>query len=223
MAQDAALCIICGRPVAPSEVPAAWQRLPESVRRPAHASCFEIETRRSLERQNAWSRSPRGRLTLLSLNARFGLALIGVGLISLIAAGPIAIWLSIRGWRLRRALRKTLGDSEGVVLAKCRGKTDEVLVAEAFPEAWAATHRVALRVLDSGVTTRRSLDAAAWAHWRPNPKMPIESGIVFVPRVGRVRQWSFSLTRSPAGQESVERATVLRAAVETLLPDATRD
>lgn len=223
MSEDAALCIICGKPVAPSEVPAAWQRLPESARRPAHASCFEIETRRLLERQDAWSRSARGRLTLLSLKIRLSLGLIGVGLVSSIVAGPIAIWLGVRGWRLRRAVCKTLGDSEGVVLAKCSGKTDEALIAEAFPDAWAATHRVVVRVLDSSVTTPRSLDEAAWAHWRPNPKIPIESGVVFVPRVGRVRQWSFSLKRSPDGQEFGERATVLRAAVETLLADATRN
>jgi hypothetical protein len=223
MSEDAALCIICGKPVAPSEVPAAWQRLPESVRRPAHESCFEIETRRSRERQDAWSRSPRGRLTLLSLRVRFGLGLIGVGLVSLIAAGPIAIWLGIRGWHLRRAMRKTLGDSDGVVLAKCRGKTDELLVAEAFPDAWAAAHGVTVRVLDSSLTRPRSLDDAVWAHWRPNAKMPIEFGIVFVPRVGRARQWSFSLARSPSGEDVGERAAVLRAAVEVVLGGATRN
>jgi hypothetical protein len=50
--------------------------------------------------------------------------------------------------------------------------------------------------------------------------MPIESGVVFVPRVGRARQWSFSLVRSPSGEDVGERATVLRAAVELVLGGA---
>jgi len=223
MSEEAALCIICGRPVVHADVPAAWQRLPESMRRPVHASCFEIETERSLARQYAWSRSPRGRLTLLSLRVRFGLGLVGVGLASLIAAGPIAIWLGIHGWRLRRAIRRTLGANEGVVLAKCRQKSDEALVAEALPDAWAAAHRVAVRVVDSEATTPHSLDGAAWAHWRPGSKIPIESGVVFVPRVGRVRQWTLPAVRSPDGGEFGDRAMALRSAIETVLPVAAHD
>jgi hypothetical protein len=46
---------------------------------------------------------------------------------------------------------------------------------------------------------------------------------VFVTRVGRVRQLSFPLKRSPNDQEFGEPATILRAAVETLLADTTRN
>jgi hypothetical protein len=216
MTEDVAPCVLCGRQVVAGDARANVQPLPGYIPPPMHRDCWATELERSRARQRAWSRSLRGRISLASVTLKLGFTVAGGVFVWLVAAGPVALWHGFRGWHLRRAIRETLGANRGLVLAKFRHRTDAESLGSMFPDVWAASLRVLVRVVDSGDAAACSLDDAAWQHWRPPAKLSVNSGVVFVPLTGRVRQWSLD-ARDARGGTLDSRAAGVRMDIETLL------
>jgi hypothetical protein len=181
-----------------------------------HRGCWAAELERSRARQRAWSRSLRGRITLASVWLKLGFIAIGGVFAWLVAAGPVAVWLALRGWRLRRAIRRALGGNRGVILVRFSQRADDEHLAAMFPDAWTASHQLLVSVVDSEDADAHSLDGPAWQQWRPRGKLPVNAGVVFVPRTGPVRQWSLE-ARDARGGTLDTRAAGVRTDIETLL------
>jgi hypothetical protein len=105
------------------------------------------------------------------------------------------------------------------MLVKSRQRADAERLAALFPTAWAASQRIVVHVVDPGDASARTLEDAAWRHWRPRAKLPVAAGIVFVPLTGSVRQWSLDARGSSdaRGGTSDDRTIGVRTEIDVLL------
>lgn len=182
-------CALCGKPIAEGDA-ATLPPMPRDQTVSLHARCFEAQRAEMRAKQEVWARSPRGRMILIGSRLRGLMTAVGVALLAIGAAVPIMIYRGVRGWRLRRAVRRAIGAKSGLALVVYRaGVRSEKDVLRTYSSEWAAKNDVVLHVVElSRVTLGDPLDAAIWDQWKPDPKIP-RPGVVIVPRRGRVSRY----------------------------------
>jgi hypothetical protein len=161
-----------------------------------HRRCYDSWHREGQERAAAWSKSPRGRLTLAALWLRLGGLVVVASLTSLALWLPMSVYRLVQRMRLRRRAASVIGEREGLLVFAYRaGSTaaDEGLLP---CRDWAATHDVVVRELNLSERTNGSLEAELWSHWRPAEKLE-RGGLLYIPRRGRVEARAFSFSAAP--------------------------
>ena len=214
------VCAICGQVVGPADLAPEVERLPASARISVHRSCFRTYLKRSRVRGEAWARSPRGRWTLFSLRLWFGALAVGGIFVTIIAAGPMAAVLAVRGWRLRRAARATfLGAARALAVVGYRADADGSReFDDAFSAPWATRAHVVVLMVDIDTPfVKRDLPRAVWEHWCGSAKPLRQQSVVLVPRRGRVQ--CFGVSRSPAGTgaSADERLAEVKTKIESVI------
>jgi len=216
----AGACVICGRSAAVGDLAPELMRLPESVRRPIHASCYRTYVEESRVRGEAWARSRRGRWTLFWLRAKFGAIMLAAGAFTVVAAGPMVIALAVRAWRIRQAIRATLlGEARAVVIVGCRAQSDAMAEAEElFSALWCERVHVVARMVDIGTPfAETDLARRAWEHWGNDPKLPGQASVVIIPDHGAVKRFRITSSSKVSVRQASGRPADVRGAIERML------
>lgn len=193
-------CAICGKVVVTGDLAPELAHAPEPARLPIHAACFQSYLKESRARGDAWARSARGRGALGWLRIRLIATVMAATILTIVAAGPIAIAVAVRGKRLRRAVCSTLPDESraAVIVGYRPNSAGAAEVRDVFSAAWGEGAAVLVLLVDIDAPLGPTdLAGAAWQHWGNNPKPPRQPSVVVVPRHGEVR--CFRIGHSPAG------------------------
>jgi hypothetical protein len=208
-------CVVCGRGLDGADGPLIRPNL-VGVAVAVHRSCLDAYRERVSKCGDAWARSPRGRLALGWLRVRLATMIVVAAIVSLVGVIPVAMTMSARSWRLRRIVRRQLGDLKALVVVHAPREGDAGAIFGAFGESWARANQVRLRFIGAeGDPSTTPDDRAIWRHWRPNHKVGSASGVVFVPRAGRVHSWDLLSMRG--GENRSDRIASVRRAIECAL------
>lgn len=221
-----AICAICGKRVAEIDLAPELARLPASGRLPIHAACFQSYVKESRARGEAWARSPRGRWTLGWLRVRLVGTVLLATILTVVAAGPVALVLAVRGTRLRRAVVSALlGESRAVVIVGHRPSTGTAAdIRDIFSASWGASSGVVVLLIDIDAPfAKTDLARAAWEHWGSDPKPPRQQSVVVIPRHGAVKCLRIGHSFAEAGTPWRDRLLQVQEHVQALLEQATRD
>lgn len=221
-----AICAICGKRVAEVDLAPEMARLPESARLPIHAACFESYAKESRARGEAWARSPRGRWTLGWLRVRLVGTVVLATIFTVVAAGPVAVVLAVRGRRLRRAVGSALlGESRAVVIVGYRSTSGGAAdIRDIFSASWGQNRGAVVLLVDIDAPfVKTDLARAAWEHWGNDPKPPRQHSVVVIPRHGAVKCLRIGRSLAEAGTPWRDRLLQVQERVRTMLEQSTRD
>lgn len=117
---------------------------------------------------------------------------LATAVMAIVVVPPLALWIAVHDWRLRRALRARHGHARGLVIIGYRPDTawHHALVARWMPEH--ADRTILLDETDDTVSASRSLEMRAYRRWRPDYKMTQPPGIIAIPPRGRTSTVSFA-------------------------------
>ena len=215
-------CAICGKGVAPADMAPEIARLPHQARLPMHARCFQAYLEDSRRKGDAWARSARGRWELFRLRVRFGAMFGAAAVVTIVAAIPIAVVRTLRGWRLARAVRSSLlGASRGVVIVGYRTAADGSSSTRDAAAAWPKELDVIVTAVDIGAPFEKTdLARAVWEHWGSVGKPPRLESVIVLPRNGRVTCVRIGHAARGASSSPLTRVAETRTAIESLLSNA---
>jgi hypothetical protein len=155
--------------------------------------------------------STEGRLSKLVWGVCAGAVVLGTLGLWFVAAPPIALWRWGRGRRLQRAIARTIGGKALLLIRYPRDLSPE-LQQQTLSSTWAEPLGIQCYVF--GRDGENVLYGEAWEFWRPQHKVSMNSGVVLVPRRGRVRQWG--LAAAQGGDSVAARLELVRAELEQL-------